>query len=132
MFESSIKIEPYIYAFGLLYSKISNYLKKKEGKGLIFLDDLLTVPERLNNVYPTLAKDNTTIIENAMFLKSKDTNFIQIADIYSFYINKYFSIIRNYKKYSEIKEKHCMEMYKRLSRKTNFENSQLITEYISI
>lgn len=120
---NSIKIDPYIYAFGLLYDKISNYLKNQKDKGLIFLDDILTIPEQLQNIYPILSKENSTIIENAMFLKSKDTNFIQIADIYSFYINKYFSIKSEYKKYSDIKQQHCIDMYKKLSTKTNFMNS---------
>lgn len=125
-FGNSIKIDPYIYAFGLLYDKISNYLKNQKDKGLIFLDDILTIPEQLRNIYPILSKENNIIIENAMFLSSKDTNFIQIADIYSFYINKYFSIKREYKKYSDIKQQHCMEMYKKLSTKTNFINSDFL------
>lgn len=129
IFGNSIKIDPYIYSFGLLYHKISNYLKNKNGKGLIFLDDILTIPEKLHAIYPAISKDNFTIIENAMFLKSKDTNFIQIADIYSFYINKYLSIKNNYKKYSEIKENHCIEMYRKLSSKTNFLNSEFLVKY---
>lgn len=125
-FGKAIKIDPYIYAFELLYSKTSDYLKKQKDKGLIFLDDLLTIPEQLKNIYPILSKDNSTIIENAMFLKSKDTNFIQIADIYSFYINKYLSIKNNYKKYSDVKQQHCINMYKKLSKKTNFVNSEFL------
>lgn len=130
VFGNSIKIDPYIYAFGLLYDKISNYLHDKKNKGLIFLDDILTIPEQLQNIYPVLSKNNTTIIENAMFLKSKDTNFIQIADIFAFYVNKYICIKRKYKKYSEIKEKHCIDMYEKLSTKTNFINSELLLKYI--
>lgn len=109
-----------------MYDKISNYLKNQEDKGLIFLDDILTIPEQLRNIYPILSEENNTIIENAMFLKSKDTNFIQIADIYSFYINKYLSIKRDYKKYSDIKQQHCIDMYKKLSTKTNFMNSEFL------
>ena len=130
IFGSSIKIDPYIYSFGLLYDKISNYLEKRNTKGLVFLDDILTIPEQLHNIYPAISENNSTIIENAMFLKSKDTNFIQIADIYSFYINKYFSIKKNYKKYSETKENHCIAMYQKLSLKTNFINSEFLTKYI--
>jgi len=130
VFGDSIKIDPYIYAFELLYNKISKYLKHKNNKGMMFLDDILTIPEQLHNIYPVISKDNSTIIEKAMFLKSKDTNFIQIADIYSFYINKYFSIKKNYKKYSEIKENHCIAMYEKLSSKTNFINSEFLVKYL--
>lgn len=126
-FGNSIRIDPYIYAFGLLYDKISDYLKSQKDKGLIFLDDIITIPEQLRNIYPILSKENSTIIENAMFLKSKDTNFIQIADIYSFYINKYLSIKNEYKKYSVIKQQHCIDMYQKLSTKTNFMNSKFLS-----
>jgi len=94
---NSLKIDPYIYAFGILYDRVSTYLSNQESKGMIFLDDILTIPGQLRNIYPTLSRENNTIIENAMFLKSKDTNFIQIADIYSFYINKYLSIKKDIK-----------------------------------
>lgn len=130
VFGSSFKIDPYIYAFELLYDKTSKYLKDKNSKGMMFLDDILTIPEQLNNVYPNISKENSTIIERAMFLKSKDTNFIQIADIYSFYVNKYFSIKKNYKKYSQVKENHCISMYEKLSSKTNFINSEFLVKYI--
>lgn len=65
-----------------------------------------------------------------MFLKSQNTNFIQIADIYSFYVNKYFSIQRNYKKYSDVKQQHCIDMYKKLSSKTNFTNSEFLEKFV--
>lgn len=130
IFRNSIKIDPYVYAFGLLYNKISNYISYKKQKGLIFLDDILSIPEKLHTIYPSLSKNNTAIIENAMFLKSKNTNFIQIADIYSFYVNKYFSIQRNYKKYSDVKQQHCIDMYNKLSSKTNFANCEFLDNFV--
>lgn len=123
---SSIKIDPYIYSFGLLYNNISNYISLQNNKGLIFLYDILTIPNQIQNLYPILSKENNTIIENAMFLNSKNSNFIQIADIYSFYVNKYLSIQRGYKKYSDIKQHHCINMYNKLSSKTNYINSAFL------
>lgn len=130
IFKNPIKIDPYVYSFGLLYNKFSNYICSQKQKGLIFLDDILSIPEKLAPLYPVLSKNNTSIIENAMFLKSQNTNFIQIADIYSFYVNKYFSIQRNYKKYSNVKQQHCIDIYNILSSKTNFANCEFLDNFV--
>lgn len=130
IFENTLKIDPYIYSFGLLYDSVSNILFKQNNKGIIFLDDILTIPSQLHNIYPILSKDNSTMIEEAMFIKSQNTNFIQIADIFAFYIEKHFSISNKYKKYNAVKEEHCINMYNKLSSKICFENSMFLTEYI--
>jgi len=129
-FRNLIKIEPYIYSFGLMYDHVSDLLVKHNNKGIIFLDNILTIPKTLHNIYPTLSQNNSTMIEEAMFLNSKNSNFIQIADIAAFYIEKFFSISKEYKKYSIIKEEHCMNMYKKLSTKINPVGSEFLTKYI--
>lgn len=129
-FRNLIKIEPYIYSFGLMYDHVSDLLVKHNNKGIIFLDNILTIPKTLHNIYPTLSQNNSTMIEEAMFLNSKNSNFIQIADIAAFYIEKFFSISKEYKKYSIIKEEHCMNMYKKLSKKINPVGSEFLTKYI--
>lgn len=129
-FKNTIKIDPYIYSFGILYDNISDVLTKHNNKGIIFLDNILTIPSTLHNIYPILSKDNNTMIEEAMFLNSKNSNFIQIADIFAFYIEKFYSINNGYKKYSTIKEEHCLKMYKKLKKLINFDNSNFLTEYI--
>ena len=129
-FKNSIKIEPYIYSFVKMYELVSDILVKHNNKGIIFLDNILTIPSTLHNIYPILSKNNNTMIEEAMFLNSKDSNFIQIADIYAFYIEKYFSIKKGYKKYSAIKEEHCLNMYNKLNKLINHVDSEFLTEYI--
>lgn len=129
-FKNSIKIEPYIYSFGMMYDHVSDLLVQHNNKGIIFLDDILTIPKTLHNIYPILSQNNCTMIEEAMFLNSKNSNFIQIADIAAFYIEKYFSISKGYKKYSSIKEEHCMNMYKNLMKKINPIGSEFLTKYI--
>lgn len=129
-FKNSIKIEPYIYSFGMMYDLVSNSLLQQKDKGIMFLDDILTIPSALHNIYPILSKNNSTMIEEAMFLNSKNSNFIQIADIFAFYIEKYFSISNGYKKYSAIKEEHCMCMYNKLNAKINQVDSEFLTKYI--
>lgn len=131
IFKNTLKIDPYIYSFGLLYDNVSENLYKINNKGIIFLDDILTIPSQLHNIYPILSKNNYTMIEEAIFVKSNCSNFIQIADVFAFYIEKYFSIQKGYKKYEEIKNKHCVEMYEKLSRKISFISSKFLTEYVT-
>lgn len=129
-FKNAIKIDPYIYSFGLLYDFVSNNLKDKNEKGIIFLDDILSIPKQLHNIYPTLSKNNNTMIEEAMFIKSENTNFIQIADIFAFYIEKYFSIKKEYKTYGKEKQEHCINMYNKLAKKINPIGSEFLVKYV--
>lgn len=129
-FNNTLKIDPYIYSFGKMYDNISQILSSKNEKGIIFLDDILSIPSQLHNIYPVIAKNNSTMIEEAMFIKSQNTNFIQIADIFAFYIEKYISITKEYKTYNEIKKAHCLKMYEKLSKKINTDASEFINTYI--
>ena len=81
-----VKIDPYIFGFTTLYDYFSDKLEKNNDKGIIFLDEIIDIPQALNKIYPKLSENKKSIIEQALFLKSKDTNFIQIADIFSFYV----------------------------------------------
>ncbi len=122
-----LKINPYLYSFTNLYNDISKKLCNEKNNGLIFLDDILTIPSQLHNIYPSLSKNNQTMIEEAIFVKSNYSNFIQIADVFAFYIEKYFSLKKGYKQYSEIKNTHCFEMYTKLSKKFLTSNKFLTT-----
>lgn len=130
VFNNTLKIDPYIYSFGLLYDNLSTILSNKNQKGIMFLDDILTIPSRLHDIYPILSKNNSTMIEEAMFIKSQNTNFIQIADIFAFYIEKHFSITKGYKSYGYEKEEHCLSMYEKLSKKISLDDSKFLTTYI--
>lgn len=99
-----VKIDPYIFGFTTLYNDFSKKLEKNNDKGIIFLDEIIDIPQTLNKIYPKLSANKKTIIEKALFLKSKDTNFIQIADIFSFYVCQYLNILKGNKKYSNLKK----------------------------
>jgi len=118
-FGKFVKIDPYIFAFTALYNNFSEDLEKNNEKGIIFLDEILEVPETLNKIYPELSAKNKTIIEQALFLKSKDTNFIQIADIFAFYVCQYLNISKGYKQLKAFKENHCINNFNKLITKTN-------------
>lgn len=116
---NSIKIDPYLYAFSFLSIDFNNYLINKNENGMILLDENNNIVDSLENLYSKLSFDNfendtNNIIENALFLESKKNNFIQLADLCNFYINKYctikwFSPLKNNKK-----NEHCIKMYKKL------------------
>lgn len=118
-FGKFVKIDPYIFGFTVLYNSFSEKLEKSNDKGILFLDEIIDIPETLNKIYPELSSNNNSIIEKALFLKSKDTNFIQIADIFSFYVCQHLNIAQEYKTYSDFKTKHCMNNYYKLMTKTD-------------
>ena len=130
IFKNTLKVDPYIYSFGMLYDNVSEKLYRYNNKGIIFLDDIITIPNQLHNIYPILSKDNCTMIEEAIFVKSNCSNFIQIADVFAFYIEKYFSLEKSYKDYGEIKNKHCLKMYNKLKQKISFVGSEFLTKYV--
>lgn len=116
---SGIKIDPYIYSFIFLSISYNKYLIEKQENGMIFLDENKNMIDKLDDVYKKLLVDDfecetNNIIENALFLQSHKSNFIQIADICNFYINKYISIT-NFNCIKNIEKKeHCIKMYKKL------------------
>lgn len=126
---SFIKIDPYIYSFCMLYKFIIQHLQEQNEKGIIFLDEIIDIPQYLNKIYPEISMNNHSIIEQALFLKSKDTNFIQIADIFAFYVCQYLNITNKYKKYSEFKTNHCINNYNKLLTKTNMINTEFLIKY---
>ena len=71
----------------------------------------------LELLYPKLQEDNRNIIEKSLYLDSRKSNFIQIADICALYFNKYRCITQNYHMYNEIKAEHCINMYKKIKTK---------------
>lgn len=58
----------------------------------------------LEILYPHLKIDNKNIIEKTFYLNSQKNNFIQIADVCSFYINKYYCIKYNQSSMDNIKK----------------------------
>ncbi len=112
-----VKIDPYIDAFSKLYEAICSHMFTKKANSLIFLDKIIKFEKEILDIFPTINKCYSDhIIEHPFFLDSSSSNYIQIADILSFYTNKYYSIKNGYQKYSEEKEKHCLAMFKKLSK----------------
>lgn len=115
----SVKIDPYLYAFSFLSIEYNSFLIQNNSNGMILVDENNNITDSLEKVYDRLIGDNfegdtNNIIENVLFLESKKNNFIQLADICNFYINKYYNI----KWFGELnnadKNNHIIKMYKKL------------------
>lgn len=116
-YNNKIKIDPYLYAFFHFYNDMCEYLQKINENGFIFLDQILKIDKELYKIYPTFHTDDHNIIEHPFFLNSDNSNFIQMADIFAFYVNKYYSIKNGYKDYGEEKKQHCLNIYEKFSKK---------------
>ena len=115
-FGNNIIVDPYLYSFAVTYKKINDYLSKQNSYGIIFCDELKSMENSLEILYPNLKKDNKNIIERTFYLDSKKNNYIQIADVFSFYANKYLTICCNNSTMDEFKKNHCIKMFTKLSK----------------
>ena len=113
-FGNNIIVDPYLYSFAVIYENFNSYLQKQNSYGIIFCDELKNIEQSLEILYPRLKSDNKNIIEKTFYLNSKKNNFIQIADICSFYINKYFCIASNLSTMDKYKKYHCFRMYTKI------------------
>lgn len=113
-FGNNIIVDPYLYSFATFYKAFNNIVANADDYGIIFCDELKKMENDLKLIYPHLKKDNKNIIEKTYYLNSKENNFIQIADICAFYINKYNCIINNISPMDNYKKEHCLRIYQKL------------------
>ena len=102
-------VDPYLYSFVVIYEKFNNILKEVNDYGIVFCDELKSMENSLEILYPKLRITNKNIIEKTFYLNSNKNNFVQIADVCSFYINKYNCIKNNFSTMSEFKQQHCIK-----------------------
>lgn len=126
-FGNNIIVDPYLYSFAILYKKFNDILSKYNDYGIVFCDELKKMEDSLEILYPKLKIENKNIIEKTFYLNSRKNNFIQIADVCSFYINKNNCIKKNTYSMDEYKREHCVKMYEKLSKimGQNIENIEL-------
>lgn len=118
-FGSSFKVDPYLYNFARLSNEYNNFLIKNNSNGMIFVDEIQDKMLDVNLMYEKLFLNNfecntNNIIEKVVYTHSDDNNFIQLADICAFYINKLFCIKLYGLVKNEKKRKHCINMYDKL------------------
>lgn len=119
---SSIKIDPYLIAFPYITLFFDEFLIEQSSNGLIFLDEQKPLVSNIDSILDKLKLIDdfnffdikvTNVIERALFLDSSKSNFIQLADICNFYINRYRAIDYGCIP-KEPKAKHIIEMYKKI------------------
>lgn len=117
---STIKIDPYLIAFPYVSLFFDHYcFSHDNAMGMIFLDNAESVSKTIDTIFKKLKFIEditkmdiliTNIIESALFVDSRKSNFIQLSDICNFYINRYnamkFGAIPN-----QLKQKHIIKMY---------------------
>lgn len=124
-FGNNIVVDPYLYSFALIYKNYNKYLEKNDSYGIIFCDELKKIEKSLELLYPKLKVENKNIIEKTFYLNSGKNNFIQIADICSFYINKFKCIKSNFSSMDEYKKNHCIKMYAKIKNIINNEVEEI-------
>ena len=112
---NNIIVDPYLFSFAALYEKFNDFLVRNNQYGIIFCDELKNIEKSLEILYPKLNTENKNIIEKTFYLDSKKNNFIQIADICSFYINKFHCLSRNLINMNPYKKQHCLQVYEKIS-----------------
>lgn len=113
-FGNNIIVDPYLYSFAISYNEFNKLLIELNDYGIIFCDEIKNMEKSLDILYPKLKIENKNIIEKTFYMDSKKNNFIQIADICSFYINKYYCITQNNYVIGNEKIEHCLKMYHKL------------------
>ncbi len=120
-YANAVKLDPYVIAFPYVVSFFDEYVKDKKDKGLIILDEQNTMVGKVDTVLSMIRGSNTVsagfhvdnIIETALFLESFKSNFIQLADICNFYINRYISMLNGVEPNPD-KKKHFEKMFIKL------------------
>ncbi len=121
-FDMKIKIDPYLIAFPYLSKYFDEFLIKNNANGLIFLDEQEKMVDNIDSILSILrinTEENNlqikNIVERAVFLNSFKSNFIQIADLFNFYINRYKSIEEG-RIPTENKKEHIIRNYNKIKK----------------
>jgi hypothetical protein len=120
-FGMGIKIDPYLIAFPYVSLAFDYYIKTKSSNGMIFLDEQSALVNKVEDMLERLRLIESAdskiridrIIERALFLESAKSNFIQLADICNFYINRHLSIKVGVAP-NEVKKQHIEKMYQKI------------------
>lgn len=119
---SGVKIDPYFIALPYVLSFFDSFLSKRKTQGIVFLDEQNTVYQKIDSVLDSfrlftqgskvMAADH--IIERAMFVESRKSNFVQLADVCNFIVNRRNTMIYKKKKPDTEKDLFIFEMYNKI------------------
>ena len=100
-FGGTVKIDPYLIAFPYITSFFDHFLSSRKERGLIMLDEQNSILTNIDTVFSRIRLNGTeesfhaaNIIERALFVESSKSNFIQLADVCNFHINRFLSLMQ--------------------------------------
>ena len=121
IFKSFVKVDPYLVAFIYVSHFFDYYVHALNKNGLIILDEQKSLTDNIFKILKVSQKcddDDTikikNIIETSLFLDSCKSNFIQIADICNFYLNRHVTNLSLNKDSTTVQNTHCEKMYKKI------------------
>lgn len=122
-FGGAVKLDPYLIAFPYMTSFFDHYVTRRNDRGLIMLDEQNAIVSNIDTAFSMVRLAKTggaakgfhahNIIERALFLESAKSNFIQLADVCNFYINRYISMENGIDPAPD-KQQHFRKMWQKL------------------
>lgn len=95
--QQMVKIPPYIIAYSYILQIAERYLQAQKANGILIADeqdthlianDTLKVLRAINEPEIKVFR----IVEKSFFTSSKDSNLLQLADIFVYYVKRYYEI----------------------------------------
>lgn len=116
-------IDPYLIAFTYLSHFFDDYVSENKEHGLMILDEQEALTENIADMLQVFQIHNADeqikierIIETSLFLSSASSNFIQLADVCNFYINRHNTNLFLKRDKNNIKYEHTEKMYEKISK----------------
>lgn len=123
VFNNAVKIDPYYIAMPYVLSYFDAFLKARGSNGIVFFDEQSELLSSFDNVQERIRifSENSNslrvdhIIEQAMFLSSCKSNFVQMADVVNYFITRKMLLDHRGSNYSREQDQFVLAMVNKLS-----------------
>lgn len=96
--QKMVKIPPYILAYSYILQIAEQYLQEADDNGILIADEQDTQNTIANDTLEVLRAINepeikiNRVVEKSFFINSHDSNLLQLADIFAYYVKRYYEI----------------------------------------
>jgi hypothetical protein len=96
--QKMVKIPPYILAYSYILQIAEQYLQDTNDNGILIADEQDTQNVIANDTLKVLRAINepeikiNRVVEKSFFINSRDSNLLQLADIFAYYVKRYYEI----------------------------------------
>lgn len=96
--QKMVKIPPYIIAYSYILQIAEQYLQEVNDNGILIADEQDTQNIIANDTLKVLRAISepeikiNRVVEKSFFINSRDSNLLQLADIFAYYIKRYYEI----------------------------------------